>query len=130
SLFSGDFAARLDAFDHLVGKAGDRVPILGRLLHHANLNGRGLLLALLAFLLLLFLPALVERVLRRAKRLQANFRGEAIPQSMGLAILLYAVLLLLAVAYFVPVAQSEVVTWLLAVVGFGMLGLNDDTFGN
>ena len=130
SLFSVGFAARLDAFDQLLQKAARHSPRFDSLLRHCNLNGRGLLLALVALLLLLVLPPITERILRRAGHCKPNFRGETIPQSVGIALVLYAVLLLCLTAYFVPAAAFSATTWLLAIGGFGGLGLLDDLRGD
>ena len=130
SLFSGGLANRLDAFDQLLHRAGEKFPIVGNLLHHARLDGRGLLLALFALLLVLLVPPITERILRRYGHLQTNFRGEAIPQSMGLAIAVSASALLLFLAYLRPAVRSETSLWLTAIVGFGGLGLLDDVRGS
>ena len=130
SLFSGGLAARLDAFDQLLLKAAHRSPLWDSVMRRCPVNGRGLLLALLALLLLLILPPLTETILRRAGHRKANFRGETIPQSVGIAIVLYAAAMLCACAYLVPAAQSSAITWLIAIVGFGGLGLLDDVCGS
>ena len=130
SLFSGGLASRMDAFDQLLLKAGHRWPAFDALLNRFPINGRGLLLALLALLLLLILPPLVEAVMRRAGHVKANFRGEKIPQSVGVAIVLCASILLCACACLIPAARFAAGTWLMALIGFGALGLLDDVRGD
>ena len=87
-------------------------------------------LAIMGLLLLLCLPPLVERGLRRAGRVEANFRGERIPQSFGLVILLWAGGMLSALAVLFPAGRRMDLLWLCGVVGFGALGLVDDVWGN
>ena len=130
SLFSGGLAARIDAFDQFLGKAARHSPLLESLLNRFPVNGRGLLLALLALILLLILPPVVEWILRRTEHVKPNFRGEKIPQSVGLAIVIYAAALLCACAYLVPAARFSAETWLIAIIGFGGLGLLDDVRGS
>ena len=130
TLFSGGLAARLDAFDQALVKAAHRSPFVDSLLNRFPINGRGLLLALLALLLLLVLPPLTETILRRTGHVKANFSGKKIPQSVGLAIVLYAAALLCACAYLAPAARFSAMTWLILLVGFGGLGLLDDVRGS
>lgn len=130
SLFSGGLASRIDAFDQILVKAAHRSPLLDAFLSRSSINGRGLLLALIALLLLLILPPLIETILRRAGHVKANFRGEQIPQSVGITIVIYAAVMLCASAYLVPAVRFSAVTWLIAIAGFGALGLLDDVRGN
>lgn len=87
------------------------------------------LTALLACTLFL-LPPLADRGLRRIGHVEPNFRGEHIPQSFGVVILLGALPLLLAVALHFHVASASLISWLIAVSGFGLLGLLDDFRGD
>jgi UDP-GlcNAc:undecaprenyl-phosphate GlcNAc-1-phosphate transferase len=120
----------LDQGDRLIAKAGAKFPILGRLLAHGTLTTRGLLLALAGLLLLLLLPPLIGGLLRRANHLQPNFRNEAIPQSYGMVILLWAGLMFGLAAALFPPAWPTLRPWLLTVLGFGLLGLIDDLRGD
>lgn len=86
-------------------------------------------LALTGLILLFALPPLVERGLRRAGRVEANFRGERIPQSFGLVILLWAGLMLPITAFLFPAGWRMDLLWLCGVLGFGMLGWIDDVWG-
>jgi UDP-N-acetylmuramyl pentapeptide phosphotransferase/UDP-N-acetylglucosamine-1-phosphate transferase len=130
SLFSGGLTLRLDAFDQLVQRAGARFGWLNAFLEHTRLNGRGLLLAFIAVVGLWALPILAERVLRRLGWVRPNFRQEWLPQSFGVVVLVYALMLLGCVRYFVPYSASEIATWGWAVFGFGLLGLLDDVKGD
>ncbi len=130
SLVSGGLASRLDAFDQLLVKAAHHSRLLEEFLNRNAVNGRGLLLALLALLLMLILLPLTEAVLRRIGHVRPNFRGETIPQSVGAAIVIYAAVLLAACAALIPAARFSVMTWIIALVGFGALGLLDDVRGS
>jgi UDP-GlcNAc:undecaprenyl-phosphate GlcNAc-1-phosphate transferase len=82
-----------------------------------------------AVLLALLLPG-TEWLLRAWGRLEPNFRGERIPQSYGLVILLWTAAMLTLTAVFVPEWRSSALLWLSTVGGFGLLGLIDDTWGD
>ncbi|HZO89509.1 MAG TPA: hypothetical protein VFB38_14370 [Chthonomonadaceae bacterium] len=129
-LASGGWLSLLDQADQLIARAGQKYPLLGQLLARFPLTARGLLLALLGLVLLLALPPLIGWLLRRCGRLEANFRGERIPQSYGLVILLWAGTMLTLAAALFPADRREILTWLIAVVGFGTLGFVDDTWGD
>lgn len=116
--------------DRLLSKIGGKFPPLGRLLAHFPLSARGLLLALVGLLLLLLLPSLVERLLQRFGRVEANFRGDRIPQSYGLVILLWAAALLTLQRSLYPNRHEEGALWLTLLIGFGALGFLDDTWGD
>ncbi len=124
------FLALLDKGDHLIEKAGTKYPALGRLLEHGALTTRGLLLAFVGLLLLLLLPPLVSRLLRRYGHCQPNFRNALIPQSYGIVILLWSGLMLALSFALFPAARAGLLPWLLAVGGFGTLGLIDDLRGD
>lgn len=96
----------------------------GRSLELLILPVATLLIALIA------IPALVERGLRRSKRLEKNFRGDLIPVGFGLSILLGALLLLLTLLWMNPQLKPVTLPWFLAVAGFGLLGFIDDTWGD
>ncbi len=86
-------------------------------------------LALTGLVLLIALPPVVERALRHAGRVEANFRGERIPQSFGLVILLWSGLMLPIMAILFPAGRHTDLLWLCCVLGFGMLGWIDDVWG-
>ena len=115
--------------DKILAKIGTKSPPLGDLMAAAGLSARAILIALVGLLLLLLLPGLVDRYLRRFQRLETNFRGETILQSYGLLILLWASGLFLLAWAAVP-ERSEWRLWLLCVIGFGALGFVDDTWGD
>ncbi|HZT44272.1 MAG TPA: hypothetical protein VFA07_19055 [Chthonomonadaceae bacterium] len=91
---------------------------------------RGLLPAAIGLLLLLLLPPLVLRLLWRWNRLETNFRGDPIPQSFGLVILLWAGAMLALTAVLSPLIRQSCLLWLGALIGFGGLGFLDDTLGD
>ncbi len=86
-------------------------------------------LAFAGLILLAGLPPLVERELRRAGRVEANFRAELIPQSFGLMILLWSGVMLGGMAILFPAGRRTDLLWLCAVLGFGALGWIDDVWG-
>ncbi|HLV81136.1 MAG TPA: hypothetical protein VKT32_12680 [Chthonomonadaceae bacterium] len=94
------------------------------------LSLRGLLPVALGLLLLLLLPPLALRLLWRWRRLETNFRGERIPQSFGLVILLWAGVMLALTAALAPPVRRNCLLWLSGLIGFGGLGFLDDTFGD
>ena len=130
SPFSGGLLSILDYGDKLLVKASHKLPFLAKLFLRFPLSARGLLLALVGLLLLLLLPPLVAWGLRRAKRLDANFRGETIVQSYGLVPLLWAGGMLAFTGWLLPLRRPDCGNWWVAVVGFGVLGWIDDTWGD
>jgi UDP-N-acetylmuramyl pentapeptide phosphotransferase/UDP-N-acetylglucosamine-1-phosphate transferase len=126
--WAGGLPGALDSADHLIAKAATRYPEFADLL--SRFTARGLFLALAGMLLLLLLPALVSGLLRRWRRVEPNFRGETIPQSYGLTILLWAGALFALTAWLLPEQRPRCANWLLAVVGYGALGFADDTWGS
>jgi UDP-N-acetylmuramyl pentapeptide phosphotransferase/UDP-N-acetylglucosamine-1-phosphate transferase len=117
-----DAAQLLDRGDHLLQAAAQ---------HHslfAHVTTAGLVLAMLSLLSMLIAPRLTIFALRRLGWMEANFRGDRIPQSLGTAILLAALILLPACDLLAP--SSHASTWLLAASGFGLLGLLDDRLGD
>jgi UDP-GlcNAc:undecaprenyl-phosphate GlcNAc-1-phosphate transferase len=79
---------------------------------------------------LVVLAPLAAIGLRRIGHIEPNFRGERIPQSFGIVIVLGAIPLLLALERFCPVPRLTVLSWLVALTGFGLLGLLDDFRGD
>ncbi len=128
SLGSGSLLSRLDALDHLLTRASGKVPEL-RPVIEGGLSARTLFLAGSALLLLLILPPLVERALRRAGSLARNFRGEEIVQSYGTMIALFAAAMLLLANTVMPSRQNEWENALILTLGFGGLGFLDDRVG-
>ena len=94
------------------------------------LSLRGLLPAAIGLLLLLLLPPLVLRLLERRRLLETNFRGDTIPQSFGLVILLWAGAMLALTAFLSPPVRQICLLWLAALIGFGGLGFLDDSLGD
>src|SRR5579859_6863249 len=92
----------LDLFDRWIAGIGHRIPWIETLRLRGALTAQGLLLCGLGLLLLLLLPPLVDRLLRRAGHLEPNFRGDRIPQSYGLVILIWASALLSATLALIP----------------------------
>jgi UDP-GlcNAc:undecaprenyl-phosphate GlcNAc-1-phosphate transferase len=89
-------------------------------------------LAMLAagFWALVVSPPLVDFGLRRIGHVESNFRGERIPQSFGIVLLLGAAPLLLGLPHLIWVPRHSLPSWLLALLGFGLLGLLDDFRGD
>ncbi len=79
---------------------------------------------------LVLAPPLAEAALRRLGHIEPNFRGERIPQSYGIVIMLGALPLLLAFAPPGPVSYHALLPWIIALTGFGLLGLLDDLRGD
>lgn len=126
----------LERADHRLDRLAARFPMLFGLFADTRLSLRGLLLGITGLLLLILLPPFMQFLLRRANRLETNFRGEAIPQSFGLVILVWAECLLLLTAYLFPASFSyaspvgcDIPLWMLTLAGFGLLGFLDDTRG-
>jgi UDP-N-acetylmuramyl pentapeptide phosphotransferase/UDP-N-acetylglucosamine-1-phosphate transferase len=86
--------------------------------------------ALLGVALLAVLPPLVFVALRRAGHMQTNFRGDTIPQSYGLVILLWSAVMFAGLRVAAPSEAVYCDDWLIAILGFGLLGLLDDTLGD
>lgn len=78
----------------------------------------------------LLLPRLAERTLRRIGHIEPNFRGERIPQSFGVVILLGAPPLLLGFWALRLLPPHSLTYWLTALFGFGLLGMMDDFRGD
>ncbi len=89
-----------------------------------------LMLATVGLLGLLVLPPLAARGLQQSGHVEANFRGDRIPQSFGVVILLWASLMLPVCSLNVPALRPDVLHWMIAIVGFGLLGLLDDLRGD
>src|SRR2546421_735265 len=82
------------------------------LLSHAHITSRGLFLACAALLVLFLVPPLTEWILRRSGCLATNYRGDRIPQSFGLAVLISAGILLLLDGWLVPAASDTRLLWI------------------
>lgn len=125
------FPGLLDWLDRTLVRIGSRhhFGFIGRLHAAQWLTARSLLVALMALLLLLVLPTAVGALLRRSGRTEENFRGDRIPQSYGLLILLWAGAMLWWSGFLIPWIREENRLWLVAVIGFGLLGLLDDVWG-
>src|SRR5579859_5229657 len=113
----------LDLIDRCIARAGHRISWIETLRLRGALTAQGLLLCALGLLLLLLLPPLVDRLLRRGGHLEPNFRGDRIPQSYGLVILIWASALLSATLALIPRLRPLTLLWLVACIGFGLLGL-------
>src|SRR5258708_36802565 len=123
---SGGLSSLLDKGDRWMERHSEQIPLPSSLLP----TSRGLLLACLGLLLLLLLPWLIRIALRRFRRVEPNFRGESIPQSYGLVILLWAGAILALDGWLNPTSRPERLRWLICVTGFGALGWIDDSWGN
>ena len=126
---SGGLLHLLDRIDHLLSRIGEKIPAAGRLLAHFHLSSRGMLLAFAGLALLIVLPPLLLVVLRRTGLTAKNYRGEKIPQSFGILVLLWAATLFGLRSWLYPETVSDNDNWLLILVGFGCLGLLDDVRG-
>ena len=115
---------------HRLGEPFANLPLINRLFGHARISARGLLIASLAVVVFMVVPPLIERLLRRQRCVAVNFRGESIPQSFGVAILVCAALMLGLIAWMYPVQAQDRLTWLFCIVAFGLLGVADDLFGD
>lgn len=129
-LSSGGLAGLLGQGDRLISKVATHYPALGHFIARTGLSARGLLLAFIGLLLLLIVPPLVLRVLRRAGRFETNFRGERIPQSFGIAILIWAGVMVLVTGGLFPELRPAAFRRLLLICGFGGLGFADDRWGD
>ncbi|MCW3054420.1 MAG: UDP-N-acetylmuramyl pentapeptide phosphotransferase/UDP-N-acetylglucosamine-phosphate transferase [Chthonomonadales bacterium] len=76
------------------------------------------------------LPLVADFGLRRIGHIEPNFRGERIPQSFGIVILLGALPMLLFLAPLASIPLPSLLSWLIALTGFGLLGLLDDFLGD
>lgn len=86
-------------------------------------------LAVSGSLLLAALMPLTEWGLRQIGRTECNFRGDRIPQSVGLVILFWSAGMLGLLAGLRPELRPMCLLWATASVGFGLLGFIDDTWG-
>ena len=129
SLFFGSFDSRLDALNHLLNRVLGKVPPLRSFLDTTSFSSRSLVLALFALLMVLILPGLVARGLRRTGLIAENFRGERIVQSFGVFPALFAVLTLGFAILLMPLLSSVCGHGLIVAFGFGGLGLLDDVRG-
>jgi UDP-GlcNAc:undecaprenyl-phosphate/decaprenyl-phosphate GlcNAc-1-phosphate transferase len=105
------------------------VPVADGLLVHSRISTRGLLLGLIALLTVWIVPPAAEWMLRRCGRLASNFRGDRIPQSFGIVILLIAEVELVLDAWLFP-ANVDRLLWAGCIGAFGLLGLLDDACGS
>jgi UDP-N-acetylmuramyl pentapeptide phosphotransferase/UDP-N-acetylglucosamine-1-phosphate transferase len=96
----------------------------------ALLAAHGPLLPAIALVLLLLLPLIADRGLRACGHVASNFRRERIPQSFGIVIVLWAAGGLVGMAWSTPHFAADCVPWIVAVAGFGGLGLIDDIWGD
>ncbi len=122
--------AFLDMIDKALQNAAEREPHLGRALHGAHISSRSLFLAFVALILALSLPGIVLWTLRKTNHLEQNFRGDQIPQSFGIFILLFSSFLIFACFEIYAPEYRIYIPWLTAVSGFGLLGLFDDLYGD
>ena len=76
------------------------------------------------------LPLLADYGLRRIGHIEPNFRGERIPQSYGIVIVLGALPLLLILGPSLSIPALTLRSWTVALTGFGLLGLLDDFRGD
>ncbi|MBC7526689.1 MAG: hypothetical protein H7308_03980 [Chthonomonadaceae bacterium] len=129
SLFSGSFNSRLDALDHLLNRVLGKMPSLRSFFDTTSFSSRTLILALFALLLVLILPGLVTRGLRRVGLTAENFRGEKIVQSYGVFPALFAILTLGFALLLMPFLSFTCENGLIVALGFGGLGLLDDVRG-
>lgn len=106
------------------------VPVLSQIFPHARPSARGILIACAAFILLTVVPPSFEWLLRRRGCVAVNFRGQSIPQSFGLAILVCAGALLALDAWLYPHHAADRLLWLLCISAFGALGFLDDAWGD
>lgn len=127
---SGGLFSLLDRGDHFLDKVGGKIPEFGKFLNHTELSTRSLLLMLLGFMLLLVLPPLTYHLLKFSKRVEPNYRKQMIPQSYGIVVVLWAGAMLWATAWLYPPFAARVMVWLVALLGFGGLGLLDDLKGD
>lgn len=134
---SNVFAALLHLLDrgdhwlhHAFSDFFSDVPILDRVVWHTNITSRGLLLAMFGLLLLLTLPPLCEKLLRRVGRVEPNFRGDIIPQSFGLVLLVWTCTMLFLDAWLLPNSSDERRLWAGCLAGFAAFGLLDDLLGD
>lgn len=116
--------------DHLITKAGVKIPGLARVFRHYPVSARSLALLAIGGGLLLILPRAVEAMLVRCGRTELNFRGMRIPQSYGLVIVLWCSAWFAAMAVLFPDTRVECCTWMIALGGFAGLGLADDLWGD
>jgi UDP-N-acetylmuramyl pentapeptide phosphotransferase/UDP-N-acetylglucosamine-1-phosphate transferase len=125
-----DVAELLARGDRLLHHFLQRHPAIGHALPAERITTAGIVLVLLALFAMTVAPRVTALLLRRLGWMEPNFRGDRICQSFGVAILLQALILLPAYALLAPSAYGVAGTWLLAVAGFGALGLLDDRFGD
>lgn len=118
-----------DSLDRLISKLGHRFGTVHRLQHLGLLSPKGIVLALLGLILLFLLPPLLRWATKKCGHLETNFRQQRIPQSYGLVVLLWAATLLGANAYLLVAYHHDDILWLIGIIGFGLLGLLDDTLG-
>ena len=76
------------------------------------------------------LPPLIAAGMRRIGHIEPNFRGECIPQSFGIVILLWSMPMILLLGKPGHVSTLQILSWLIALAGFGLLGLLDDFRGD
>lgn len=79
---------------------------------------------------LVVLPPLADIGLRRIGHIEPNFRGERIPQSFGIVILLGASPMILLLGPRASISNLTLLSWMIALLGFGLLGLLDDLRGD
>lgn len=91
---------------------------------------RGILLAALILILALTVPGLTVHALRRLRRIEKNFSGQAIPTSYGIALLVFFDLAAMGSVLLYPWRIELWLPWMAAVNGFGALGLLDDLLGD
>ena len=76
------------------------------------------------------LPLLVARGMHRIGHIEPNFRGERIPQSFGIVILVWSLPMILLLGKSAHLPDLRIFSWLIALAGFGLLGLLDDFRGD
>lgn len=116
--------------DQVTGTLWRRQPGLGPVQSNIRLSSRGLVLAFAAMVLVAIVPRYTELALRKLKFLRSNYRGERIPHSLGIAVLLSSVALLSLDASILPTDAHERIRWIVCITAFGLLGLLDDLAGD
>lgn len=99
-------------------------------MHAIGVSKEGILLTGIGAVLALILPFVLEKILKRAGRLEPNFRGDEIPTSFGALIAIWAIPMLLTDRWLFPDRREERISWVVCAAGFGLLGWIDDVWGD
>ncbi|MHB1458811.1 MAG: hypothetical protein ACYC0V_18020 [Armatimonadota bacterium] len=87
------------------------------------------IIAFASIICLIISIPMMKFIVHKAKLLRINFKGQSIPVGYGFIITMTAIPVYMMMAIAVGISR-DAWTYIIAILGFGLLGLVDDIFGN